>query len=76
MCWFHVMYNIAKHIEKDRLLKPHEKMIKADVGKLHYTRNEQEYENLKLSTWYKWTAYPEVATMEPSTWVFNHKLAN
>ena len=36
MCWFHVMYNIAKKL-KEKDIKPFDKMIKADIGSLHYS---------------------------------------
>ncbi len=56
MCWFHVMYNVAKHLTKD--IKIYEKMVKTDIGALHYCTTVNDFNNKKMEIWFKWTSYP------------------
>lgn len=43
MCWFHVEYNVGKHILRKRVPEFLVPTIKADIKMLHSTLSQEEY---------------------------------
>lgn len=59
MCWFHLVFNVKKHLSFTKLKQEYRDMILVDLTRLHYCL-QYEYEPFKKIVLAKWANLPDL----------------